>query len=94
MEQKFSGWFTRQISIGLENGQKLKDVEINYHLSVLKPLQAKWLISLYDYLDSPEGKAVVSNGWKKSGIYDAITVGSNKLPVLDPFSDICTSLIK
>ena len=63
MEQKFSDWFTRQISIGLENGQELKDVEINYRLSVLKPLHAKWLISLYDYLDSPEGKAVVSNGW-------------------------------
>ena len=65
MEQKFSDGFTRQISIGLENGQELKDVEINYRLSVLKPLHAKWLISLYDYLDSPEGKAVVSNGWKK-----------------------------
>ena len=31
----------------------------------------------------PEGKAAVSDGWKKSGIYDAITMGSNKFPVLD-----------
>ena len=26
---------------------------------------------------------------KESGIYDAITMGSNKVPVPDPFSDIC-----
>ena len=26
---------------------------------------------------------------RRSGIYDSITLGSSKLPVLDPFSDIC-----
>ena len=28
----------------------------------------------------------------KPGIYDAITMQSNRLPVLDPFSDICPPL--
>ena len=70
----------------------MDDVEIDYRLSVLKSLHAKWLISLYDYMSSPEGKAVVSDAWKKSGIYDAITMGSNKFPVLDPFSEICPPL--
>ena len=36
----------------------------------------------------PEGKAAVSDGWKKSGIYGAITMGSNKFPV----RDICPPL--
>ena len=43
-------------------------------------------------MSSPEGKAAGSDAWKKSGIYDAITMGSNKFPVLDPFSDICPPL--
>ena len=34
--KKFSEWFSRQISICLENGQKLEDIEINYRLRVLK----------------------------------------------------------
>ena len=32
---------------------------------------------------------VISNGRKISGIYDSITLGSSKLPALDPFRDIC-----
>ena len=43
-------------------------------------------------MSSPEGTAAGSDAWKKSGIYDAITMGSNKFPVLDPFSDICPPL--
>ena len=53
-----------KISIRLENGQGLDDVEINYRLSVLKLLYAKWFISLYDYMSSPKGKAVDSDWWK------------------------------
>ena len=40
-KQKFSDWFTCQINTGLENGQELDDIEIDYRLSVLKPLHAK-----------------------------------------------------
>ena len=29
-KQKFSDWFTRQINTGLENGQELDDIEIDY----------------------------------------------------------------
>ena len=88
-KQKFSDWFTCQINAGLENGQELDDIEIEYRLSVLKPLHAKWLISFYNYMTTTKGQEVISNGWKRSGIYDSITLGSSKLPALDPFSDIC-----
>ena len=36
-----------------------------------------------------KGQEVISNGWKRSGIYDSVTLGSSKLPALDPLSDIC-----
>ena len=85
IKKKFSEWFSRQISIGLENGQELEDIQIDYRLSVLKPMHAKWLISFYDY----EGKVAIASGWRKSGILDAVEMGLSKLPVLDPFNDIC-----
>ena len=31
----------------------------------------------------------MTSGWEKSDIFDAVEVGLNKLPVLDPFNDIC-----
>ena len=61
-KKKFSEWFSSQISIVLENGQELEDIEIDYCLSVLKPLHATWLISFYDYVSSPEGKVVIDSG--------------------------------
>ena len=39
--------------------------------------------------DYHEGREAISNGWKRSGIYNSITLGSGKRPALDPFSNIC-----
>ena len=88
-KDKFLEWFSGQVSIGLENGQELEDIEINYRLSVLKPMHATWLISFYDYISSPEGKAVIDSGWKKLDILNAVELGLSKLSVLDAFNDIC-----
>ena len=86
-KEKFSDWFTRQINTGLENGQELDDIEIEYQLSVLKLLHTKWLTSFYNYMTTTKGQEIISNEWKRSGIYD-ITLGSSKLPLLDPFPNI------
>ena len=67
----------------------LEDIEIDYHLSVLKPLHATWLIYSYDYISSLEGKAVIASEWKKLGVFNAFELGLSKLPVLDPFNAIC-----
>ena len=79
MKGKFNTWFSRQISLRLENGMGLDGIEVDYRLSVLKPLHAKWLV---------EGKEIVPNSWKKAGIFDAIKLASSGPPSLDPFSDI------
>ena len=75
-EKKFSEWFSRQISIGLENGQELEDIEIDYRLSVLKPLHTTRLISFYDYISTPEGKAVIASGWEKIGHFRRSLAGT------------------
>ena len=40
-------------------------------------------------MTTTKGQEVISNGWKRSGIYDSVTLGLSKLPALDPFSDVC-----
>ena len=50
--------------------------------SVMKPMHAQWIIELYNELTSFSGREVVVNGWKEAGIYDAIEMGSEKLPPL------------
>ena len=41
---------------------------IDFKLSVMKPLEAKWLIELFDYLKT--NNTIVSNGFKAAGIID------------------------
>ena len=40
-------------------------------------------------MTTTKGQKVISNGQKRSDIYDSITLGSSKLTALDPFSNIC-----
>ena len=89
MKGMFSTWFTRQISRGLENGVELDDIEVDYRLSILKPLHAKWLVELCNHMFTDEGKEIVANDWKRTGIFDAIKLSSSSLASLDPFADMC-----
>ena len=46
------------------------------------------LLDFYNYITSTDGKDIIVNGWKASGIYDANRLGLDKLPSSDPFHDI------
>ena len=88
MREKFATWYAGKIKENLDKGEQLENIDIKTPLSVMKPLHATWLIELYNALTSEKGKSVVVNGWKASGIYDAVEMGLSKLPSLDPFSEI------
>ena len=82
--------FSREISLGPENGFELDDIEANYRVSFLKPLHTKWLVELYNRMCINERKKIVGSGWKKAGIFDVLKLCSSGLPYLDPFGDICS----
>ena len=53
----------------------------------MKRLHPNWLIDLYDKLTSPRAKDIIIKGWKKSGIWDALKLGSRGLPSINPFKE-------
>ena len=77
-----------QLIYALDEGKDIKDVEISLKLSIVKPLHAKWLIEMYNYMTSSEGRDVYLKGWKVASILDAAEKGLEELPNLDPFHDI------
>lgn len=85
LAKKFNGWYSQQISEQLDSGVSLEDIDIKLRLSTLKTLHAGWVVDFYNFITSAEGKEIVLNGWKVAGIYDALKLGSNKLPNIDPF---------
>ena len=59
----FQEWYAELVSSQFQKGQ----VElIDLRMSIVKPLEAKWMVNLYDYLQSkPE---IVHNGFRAAGI--------------------------
>ena len=88
LNTKFLQWHSKQIQDALDSDKAIEDIEVKVPLSVMKPLHGCWLIEMYNEQTLARCKKVIKSGWERSGILDAITLGSKKLPKLDPFTDI------
>ena len=84
LKNEFVTYYSDNVKQQLDSGIKLEDVEVDFRLSILKPLHAQWLVNLYNYFSSPEGTKVISQGWKKSEITGLLD-GTTTLPLEDPF---------
>ena len=81
-------WYHKQVEEALSYGKKVEDVETKFYLTVIKPLYAKWMMEFYNHITSEKGSEIIINGWKRSGIYNAVKNGSSSLPSIDPFNKI------
>ena len=80
--------YAQLIENKLSLGKKVEEIKIEFCLTTLKPLQAKWFVEYYNEITSENGSSIIINGWKAAGIYDAIKDGSSGLQSIDPFKDI------
>ena len=94
LKQLFSEWDAQQIENQLCSGKKLEEIKIEFHLTTLKLLPAKWLVEYYNEITKENGSSVIINGWKAAGIYDAIKAVSSGLQSIDPFDDISPIVTK
>ena len=84
MKDQFTSWYSAQIQSHLNSGVVLDDVDVDLRLSVLKPIHATWIVSMYNHFSSSEGRQSIAKGWKKADVTDVVS-GSKKLPPEDPF---------
>ena len=56
MKRMFTEWFGSKIFEALESGKAPEEIDVRMNLSILKPLQAGWIIKLYDEMTSLRGK--------------------------------------
>lgn len=64
------------------------DVKVDLRLSVMKELEAIWMVSAYDYIKS--NKTIIQNRFSKTGIMDAIEgkLSTDWVQDEDTFSDL------
>ena len=46
--EKFETWYANQVTEQLEKGTEVYQINVPLTLSILKPIQARWIIGLYD----------------------------------------------
>ena len=70
MSRKLNTWDADRISKQLRRGVALCDVKVSMKLSDLKPLDARWIVEMFDYLKQ-QNESIV-NGFDKAGITEAV----------------------
>ena len=66
MSRKFNSWYTDQISLQLEKGVPIDEIDIKLHLSLMKPLHTEWITNFYNHMATPELKKIIESGWLSS----------------------------
>ena len=90
MKEKFSTWYSEEMPLALENGEKFENINISFKITVLKPLNPKWLVEFYNHIASGEKREIITRGLERAGITHALELGSSSLPELDPFAEFST----
>ena len=67
---QFNKWYEERVSRQLAYGKSQGDVKLPLKLSDLKPLYAKWMVEMHEYLK--EKKEPTIKGFKKTGIMEAV----------------------
>ena len=94
LKRLFSEWCAQQIENQHSLGKKVEEIKIEFCLTTLKPLHAKWLVDYYNEITSENGSSVIINGWKATGIYNTIKAGSSGLQSINPTQDISPLVTK
>ena len=88
LKERYATWYALQITVGLEKGLAVDEIDVKTPLAVIKLLHTKWVMNLHDKIISEKGKEIVLNAWKAAEILDAEEMLSAKLKCLDHFNDI------
>ena len=94
LKRLFSEWYAQQIENQHSLGKKVEEIKIEFCLTTLKPLHAKWLVEYYNEITSENGSTIIINDWKAVGIHNAIKAGSSGLQSINPFEDISPLVTK
>ena len=70
LKDKFQKWYTSEIKKQMDNGKGIYEVDVDTRLSRMKPIHARWVITLYDKLRNSE--KVIENGFTAAAITEAL----------------------
>ena len=72
-KNEFATWYSAEVQKQVDSRVNFEAVivELERKLSVLKPIRATWLVEMYNFFTSAQGRVHVLKGWEKAGIKGA-----------------------
>ena len=64
--RQFQEWYSEQVWHQLQQGSDVTVQPVDLRMSVVKPLDAKWMIEFYDYMKTKPD--IIRNGFSHSGL--------------------------
>ena len=61
LRNKFTAWYAAQVKNQLDSGRELAEVNVDLRLSVMKEVEAAWIVSSFDYIKS--NRSIIENGF-------------------------------
>ena len=61
LKERYATWYALQITVGLEKGLAVDEIDVKTPLAVIKLLHTKWVMNLHDKIISEKGKEIVLN---------------------------------
>ena len=83
LNKKFEEWYAKQISDQLKQGVDVYQIKVDLTLTRMKPIHARWVIGLYDYLRNQSD--CIKESFDKAGIVEAVY---GEIEGADPFADL------
>ena len=68
----------------LDSGKQLEDIDVDFPLTLIKPLHAERLVDMFNFFSSQKGADIIIKGWKRAGVVSVLD-GNIVLPREDPF---------
>ena len=84
MRNQFTKYYSDAVQLQLDSGKSVEDNDVDFHLTMIKPLRIQWLTHMYNHLTTGKVKGVILKGWKKAGI-TGLFDGSSVRSAEDPF---------
>ena len=67
MRKQFIVYYSSSVKQQLDSGKQLENIDVDFRLTVIKPLHAQWLVDMFNFFTSQKGAEIIIKGWKKAG---------------------------
>ena len=62
MRKQFIVYYSLAVKQQLDSGKAFEHIDVHFHLTVIKPLHAQWLVNMFNFFATQKGAEIIAKG--------------------------------